>query len=369
MEKKILFVTAFPPNKRTAGQSYTMQLLNDISAFNHVDLVYFEYPSHQLDVNANVNILKAFRVKQYSFISILFSFFLFPLFTKRFSFRCLAFLKARARDYDVVYFDFSQVFIYSLFLKHSQKVLMLHDVIIQKYTRSRSFLSRMLKPIIRNTEKLILRSANRHFCFSHKDKEIVRECYGLKITPVSFYIAEEAIDATPSDVEEFYFAFYGAWNRPENYEGLLWFVDSVLPKLSAEIKFKVIGGGMSEATQCMLQKYDNIQLLGFVDNPYAVICSAQALIAPLFSGAGVKVKVIESLAVGTPIIGTEIAFEGIEQIETNGKQALLQANTENEFLEIINSFEPFEVTIRRQMKSNFLQHYSTEKFSEILKTL
>ena len=56
-------------------------------------------------------------------------------------------------------------------------------------------------------------------------------------------------------------------------------------------------------------------MLGFVDNPYKIMSESLGLIAPLFHGAGIKVKVIESLACGTPVIGTEVAFEGIDFIE------------------------------------------------------
>lgn len=51
----------------------------------------------------------------------------------------------------------------------------------------------------------------------------------------------------------------------------------------------------------------NIQV--FFKNSYTNIAESQAFIAPIFQGARVKAKVTESLATGTSIIRTELAFE------------------------------------------------------------
>ena len=44
---------------------------------------------------------------------------------------------------------------------------------------------------------------------------------------------------------------------------------------------------------------------------------SRALIAPLFKGAGVKVKVVEALCCGTPVLGTSVALEGIPNVAGN----------------------------------------------------
>lgn len=55
--KRILFITAFPPNRLTAGQNYTRQLLNDLSSNYEIDLVYFKYKNHPIEINDKVNVL------------------------------------------------------------------------------------------------------------------------------------------------------------------------------------------------------------------------------------------------------------------------------------------------------------------------
>ena len=55
-----------------------------------------------------------------------------------------------------------------------------------------------------------------------------------------------------------------------------------------------------------------LEIVGAVDDLGPVFASARLTIAPLRYGAGLKGKVIESLAAGVPCIGTRIAYEGIE---------------------------------------------------------
>lgn len=80
-----------------------------------------------------------------------------------------------------------------------------------------------------------------------------------------------------------------------------------------KILIKVVGGGLSNDLQEKIKREANIDYVGFVDNPYEYLSKSKALIAPLKKGAGVKVKVVEAIACGCPIIGTDVAFEGISE--------------------------------------------------------
>jgi len=52
--------------------------------------------------------------------------------------------------------------------------------------------------------------------------------------------------------------------------------------------------------------------LGFVDDPSGAFSECACVVAPLSMGAGVKFKVLDALAANVPVIGTVVAFEGIE---------------------------------------------------------
>ena len=104
-----------------------------------------------------------------------------------------------------------------------------------------------------------------------------------------------------------------------------------------------------------MKKY-NIEYLGFVDNPYPIIANAKALISPLFTGAGVKVKVIDALACGTPVIGTDISFEGIDE---DFSSFMLLANTPEEF---VHKIKTVDITLEDKLnfRKKFISCYSNK---------
>lgn len=365
--KHILFISAFPPSDKTAGQNYTLQLLKDISSDNVIDLLYWEYPGHNAIIPSSVRqVERVFLTRCKKIWNAVSNFWLFPLFTVRFSWKLCRKLQKIVLDYDVVYFDFSQVFLYALLIKHPCKVLMSHDVISQKYSRKR--LSFLYLWFVKFTERMLLDSATVRICFSDKDVDYIRREYQLETQKVSFYISNQVRTAALVDqVSEKYFVLFGAWNRPENYEGLLWFCEKVLPH--CDISCVVIGGGMSEDVKRKAE-CDKLKCVGFVDNPYTLIASSVALIAPIFQGAGVKVKVVESLALGIPIIGTDIAFEGIDNIEYSiNKQALILANNAYEFIQKIKEFEFPSIVEKESIRTSFMRNYQCNSFRSILETI
>lgn len=102
--------------------------------------------------------------------------------------------------------------------------------------------------------------------------------------------------------------------------------------------------------------------MGFVENPLDIIYKSAALIAPLFTGAGVKVKVIDAFTTGTPVIGTEIAFEGLPFIE----RLTFQADKAKAYIEIINNFSVLSADEKQENARVFKQLYDKHHLSEQL---
>lgn len=357
---KILILTAYPPCRKTAGQNYTRLLIEDFIKHDiYPDLIYFDYPKHQIEISNQAKVLKHFPLgRLHRLLGIVSHPWCFPLFSVRYRKDLVNYLRRIASNYDILYFDFSQTFLYANFIKHPCKIFMVHDVIAQKYRRKNLFLSLWS----RTTERIVLSKASKLFCFSEKDAKLISRHYFLPATVVPFYIEEHITNMDYSHLSvQNYFVFYGAWNRKENSTGLEWFLDKVYPKL-ASIHIQIIGGGMSKRLQKKLNHFPRIKYRGFIENPYPIIASAQALIAPLFQGAGVKVKVIEALATGTPIIGTSIAFEGITvQLEN-----LFLAETANDFVHCIQNYAMVDREYKQNLKTKFYDQYNSCNFVKLL---
>ncbi|MDR2409573.1 MAG: glycosyltransferase family 4 protein [Bacteroidales bacterium] len=353
--RKLLFITAFPPNFKSGGQKFSLNLLRDLSKTFLVDLIYFEYKNHSIESNLPVNLVKSFKVNNLNCFSKITA---HPIFTRRFNKSILRYLADVSSRYDILFFDYSQVSLYSMFINHPYKVIRSHDVLFQMFSRK----NKIFKYWIKCTEGRIFQSAQKVFVLSKKDADLIENIYNLKV-----YFSHECL-------QEFHFfefsrqtkifLFFGLWSRKENLDGLLWFVKEVLPLInrSLDIKFMVIGGGLPERIKKKYLEPNNIDCLGFVDRPLDIIYTSCAVIAPLFTGAGVKVKVIDAFTTGTPVIGTDITFEGLPFSE----RLVYHAEKPLEYAGIIHNF-PVLTHLEKQKNADvFRQLYNINHLSDQL---
>ncbi len=114
--------------------------------------------------------------------------------------------------------------------------------------------------------------------------------------------------------EELALAHIGALDWIPNIEGLLWFLKNVWPRIHKEkpqLKFYIAGRNAHEDTKVRFNQ-PNVIFLGEVNDAYEFLSSKAILIVPLLSGSGMRVKIIEGLAMGKPIVSTSKGAEGIE---------------------------------------------------------
>lgn len=130
-------------------------------------------------------------------------------------------------------------------------------------------------------------------------------------------------------IEKVSFFHIGSMNWKPNIEGLTWFIKDVwLDYFSAnkEVSFHIAGIAMP--TSFFNYNINNLKVEGFVKDSKAFIGSNNVMIVPLFSGSGLRIKIIEAMALGKCVIATQIGAEGINYID--GENIFI-ANSEKEF--------------------------------------
>ena len=136
---------------------------------------------------------------------------------------------------------------------------------------------------------------------------------------------------SPSSITRKSLTFLGNYQHPPSVDAALYCARKVLPRLldiDPEATLTLIGVNPTEE---LLELNENpaIEVTGFVEDYRPYLWNAAAFIAPIFTGSGMRVKVLEAMACGTPVIATPLAMRGIgAEDETH----FFQAETLDQFL-------------------------------------
>jgi len=168
----------------------------------------------------------------------------------------------------------------------------------------RIYLSRLLDSfqactvVSEQERRLLVRS----FSIRHNIVEVIPNCM-----QVSEY------ENHPSAPVQNQLIFSGSFRYHANYEAMLWFVRDVYPIILEQVPdaHLVITGDHADLP---LPPTPNITLAGYVDDIKSLIASSWVSIAPLLSGGGTRLKILEAMAMGVPVVSTSKGAEGLDSI-------------------------------------------------------
>jgi len=128
--------------------------------------------------------------------------------------------------------------------------------------------------------------------------------------PTGLDLEEYPLSELPKNPSVF---FIGALDWLPNQEGLEWFLDNILEPLRREIpevSFHVAGRNAPHSFEKLLMGKEVIYH-GEVENSRDFMMSHRIMVAPLFTGSGIRIKILEAMALGRPVVTTPIGIEGI----------------------------------------------------------
>lgn len=166
--------------------------------------------------------------------------------------------------------------------------------------------------------------------------------------------------------------FIGNMNISHNKDSVNNFINNILPELlehNPEIKFRIIGM-CSEEYKNRFKGNKYIQITGPVDDLRLYSKECSIIVAPLTYGSGIKTKVLESMAMGIPVVTNSIGAEGIDAI--NKKEIIICDSNEsfvheiNELLNNNNIRNSIGQKGQEFVKKNFIWEKSLTKFGEII---
>lgn len=193
--------------------------------------------------------------------------------------------------------------------------------------------------------------------YNEKDARLLTQ-NGIKQEKVFVFIPVfNNMESLKREVRNSNILFWGAMNRMENIEAAMWLAQEVMPKLrSYKIGLTIMGA--KPPKEIMDLENDNIHVTGYVDDASPYFVESMCMAAPLKNGAGIKIKILEGLSAGIPVITNDVGIEGI--IAEDGVN-YIHANTAQQYVDAIVSI--YENINYGEQIGNNAKKMIREKFS------
>lgn len=112
------------------------------------------------------------------------------------------------------------------------------------------------------------------------------------------------------------FLFLGNLGYSANSYGLLLFLQQAMPKLAEarpDAELLVVGKGASAMLKAAAARFGTqVRFLDYVEDIEAFTSTCAAIIVPLAFGTGIKIKVMDALSRGVPLVSTPTGVDGLD---------------------------------------------------------
>jgi len=220
-----------------------------------------------------------------------------------------------------------------------------------------------LKPL-QHIDAIISISTTDQAFFQEKQKatSIINLPFGINLD--EYKTVRPAIE---DSLESISLSFIGSLDWLPNIEGLHWFLDEVWPIVHQQFpktKFHIAGRNMQTSIKRITAP--NVIIKGEVNCAKTFIAAHQIFIVPLLSGSGMRIKIIEAMALEAAVISTPLGASGIQY--TN-KTDILIGQTAHEFANSIITLLKNEIQRKRIAKNGrqlVEKHYNNATLSKRL---
>jgi len=230
--------------------------------------------------------------------------------------------------YDIIQVEFPFLTPYLKAIKpHSRakKILTMHNIESLRFERELR-LSRW------SNRRLVLLGT--YIFFRAWEKEALKQFDGIITVSdvernwVQRHAPGSTVDVIPNGVDTSYFSplspvplktnphilFTGAMDYPPNVDAACWFCNEILPVLHRnipDIGLKIVGKNPHPQV-LELGKKKGVEVTGTVPDIRSYLAGSAALIVPLRSGGGTRLKILEAMAMERPVISTTVGAEGLK---------------------------------------------------------
>jgi len=226
----------------------------------------------------------------------------------------------RANSYDLIHCEWTP---YARYVKPNGEipwVLAAHNVESQIWERMAAhahplkswFIGLQARRMLR-FEKTVFASCGTVIAVSAPDGQIIQKLCGRDAIVVPNGVDTTAIKATTSGRNENSLLFTGSLDWRPNQDAVVWFLDEILPLIGVPGNFcvQIVGRNPPQWLRARCEHAPNVKLFASVPDMEPYLRGATLSIVPLRIGGGSRLKILESLAAGAPVVSTTIGAEGL----------------------------------------------------------
>jgi glycosyltransferase involved in cell wall biosynthesis len=158
---------------------------------------------------------------------------------------------------------------------------------------------------------------------------------GHDIQVIPNTIDTPSFEHSNGELESHSMAFVGYMGHKNNIDAVVHFCSHIFPWIVdrvSDAKFYIIGDNPSPDVRRLASGSNNIIVTGRVANLARFLAKSGVFVCPLRMGAGTRIKLLEAMAVGVPIVTSPLGCEGLDV--TNGLQMLI-ADDDRAFVEAV----------------------------------
>ena len=165
----------------------------------------------------------------------------------------------------------------------------------------------------KQSEIFLLNQFDSIIALSEHDKNIMKKDGVYTPINVSPAIVSTEIRPFKRTTKKKVLSFVGPSRHPPNVAGLQWFLENCwneLKKKDADYALQIIGEWAPSSKQTFSRKFPEIKFCGFVPNLEEAIKNT-IMIVPINVGSGIRMKILEAISLGIPVVSTGIGAQGL----------------------------------------------------------
>lgn len=162
--------------------------------------------------------------------------------------------------------------------------------------------------------------------------------------------------------------FVGSFDYGPNRAAAQRLVGRVLPilrRMRPDTRVRLVGRNPTAAIHG-LTKVDGVELFSDASDPWEILSGFGPLVVPLDSGGGTRLKILEAIAASIPVVGTRVAFEGLELV--SDRHVLVADDDEGLAAAVVGTWEDPERTEARTSAARvvIVAEYGLEALAPIM---